>query len=208
MRQILKDKEPESLTQFKIANPSLKYENLKDGFESIRIEIRNACVKNQFFLCAYCCDRITLKESHNEHILPQSHSLGQSLTLDYNNIIASCQSLNHCGHRKKNQLIDINPLQKNCETDIIYLINGKMTHKNQSAQSTINVLNLRESSLKNKRKNIIDIILFEYVEDINTLALEDSEYLKLIIEEISKPDEHGKLEAFTPVIINVLNNFI
>jgi uncharacterized protein (TIGR02646 family) len=208
MRQIIKVIEPQSLTNFKVTFPTSKYEDLSGGNETIRIDIRNSCLREQNYLCAYCCDRITISDSHNEHIIPQSDVSGRNLTLDYNNIVASCQSNNHCGHKKKKQLISLTPLMPNCEVDIIYLLNGKMTHRNQNAQNTISVLNLRDRGLANKRKSVIDIVLFQYVEDLNNLALEDTEYLEMIIDEINIPSIDGKLEAFTPVIVNVLRQFL
>ena len=105
MRRIDKLNEPISLTQFKINNLGLKYIDLANGNENVRIDIRESCVNEQFFLCAYCCDRITATSSHNEHIIPQNSVLGENLTLDYNNIVASCQSNNNCGHKKDNNLI-------------------------------------------------------------------------------------------------------
>src|SRR5690606_14330191 len=104
MKRINKSNEPISLTNFKINNPTLFYSNLINRHVIVRQDIRESCVKEQYFLCAYCCDRITLKSCHNEHIIPQNSALGQNLTLDYNNIVASCKSKNHCGHKKQNQL--------------------------------------------------------------------------------------------------------
>ncbi len=208
MRRITKGEEPQSLINFKRDFPHLKYEDLKNHSVSVRVDIRDSCLIEQYYLCAYCCNRITVNDSHNEHIVPQSNVEGQNLTLDYSNIVASCQSSNHCGHKKKEDLISLTPLDINCESDIIYQLNGKMTHRNQNAQSTINVLNLRDKGLTRKRKELIDIILFEYVEDLSNLALEESYYLQLIIDEISQPNDEGKLEAFSPIIVNVLKQFL
>lgn len=208
MRRIDKLNEPMSLTQFKLNNLSLKYIDLANGHENVRIDIRQSCVNEQFFLCAYCCDRITTITSHNEHIIPQNSLLGNNLTLDYDNIVASCQTNNNCGHKKGNSLINLTPLMIECENEVIFQLNGKITHTTPRAQETINILNLRNKGLENKRKQVIDIILFEYVDDLNNLRLEEDYYLELIIEELSQVDISGKLEAFSPVIINVLRQFL
>lgn len=208
MRQIIKGNEPVSLTDFKVNFPTLKYENLSPGHEVVRVDIRSFCLREQYYICGYCCDRISINNSHNEHIVPQSNTIGQSLTLDYNNIVVSCESKNHCGHKKKEQIIATTPLMISCENDIIYQLNGKMKHTNPNAQNSINVLNLRNRGLTNKRKAVIDIILFEYVGNLDNLALEESYYLKMIMEEISQPDVDGKLEAFSPVVVNVLKQFL
>lgn len=204
MKRINKTNEPISLTNFKINNPTLFYSDLTNGNVIVRQDIRESCVREQYFLCAYCCDRININSCHNEHIIPQTSTLGQNLTLDYINIVASCESKKHCGHKKKNQLINLSPLNLNCENDIVYQLNGKMTHRTPDAQQTISVLNLRNPGLVYKRKTIIDLILFEYVDDLSDLKIENREYLEDIIDELSNPDATGQLEAFSPVIVNVI----
>ena len=69
MRKINKGIEPHSLTQFKNNFPNGHYDQLVENYIPIRIDIREACVKEQFHLCAYCCDRISSdkRSSHNEH---------------------------------------------------------------------------------------------------------------------------------------------
>jgi uncharacterized protein (TIGR02646 family) len=208
MKLINKNPEPNSLTVFKTDNPTLKYSDLETGFQNIRNDIRQSCIEEQFFLCAYCCDRITINSSHNEHIIPQKSLAGNNLTLDYDNIVASCQSNNSCGHKKANLSINLTPLMPECETEIVYKINGKITNTMPRAGITVSVLNLRNSALENKRKTIIDLVLFDYVDDIQNLILEDNEYLELIIEEISQQDLDGKMEAFSPIIVNAVRQFI
>lgn len=209
MRKIDKINEPIALANFKNAHPTLKYLDLERGFQNIRTEIRSSCIREQFFICAYCCDRINLTTCHNEHIIPQSSIPGANLTLDYvNNIVASCQSTNHCGHKKDNNPIDLTPLMIECETEIVFQLNGKMTHSSQRAQNMVNVLNLRNKALERKRKQVIDIVLFDYVSNLNDLSLEKNYYLEIIIEKLKETDADGKLEAFSPIIINVLRQFI
>lgn len=213
MKRIIKRTEPVSLTEYKRLNSSASYENLAGGNESIRVDIRKSCLEEQNYLCAYCCDRISLEntQSHNEHIIPQNSPQGRNITLDYNNIVASCQSRNHCGHKKDNNFISVTPLMSNCERDIIYNINGTMTHRTPDAQSTISTLNLRFGALARKRREVIQTILFDRIpdfEDETTIVLADDDYLEMIIEEISQTDENGKLEAFTPIVVSVLKKYL
>ncbi|WP_164112248.1 MULTISPECIES: retron system putative HNH endonuclease [Sphingobacterium] len=208
MRRINKGPEPVSLTQLKLDQPLFTYQDMDGAYSVIRSDIRQSCIAEQFSLCAYCCDRVDNISSHNEHIIPQSDPMGASLTLEYTNIVASCNSNNHCGHFKKNNAIPLTPLMGNCEGDIIYQLNGKMTHRNPDAQRTISILNLRNSALSEKRKNIIDLIIFEYVDDLGEMVLEDVDFLELMIDELRTPDAAGMLEAFSPVIINVLRQLI
>lgn len=209
MRKINKHTEPVSLINFKYLNPTLKHSDLEHGNQQVRIDIRSASLIEQFYLCGYCCNRIDLSNSHNEHLVPQNSVAGSSITLDFdNNIIASCQYNLHCGHKKDNAIINLTPLMIECESEIIYQLNGKMTHTSQRAQSAISTLNLRNKSIENKRKQVIDIILFDYVDDLDDLSIEEDDFLEIIIDDISNPDQDGKLEAFTPVIVNVIRQFI
>jgi len=64
MRKINKNAEPISLTDFKINNPSLKYSDLSQGNDQVRIDIRVANLKEQFYLCGYCCNKINETNSH------------------------------------------------------------------------------------------------------------------------------------------------
>ncbi len=208
MRRINKGLEPNSLTQLRISKPNYRYKDLIGPHGNIRVDIRQSCINEQFSLCAYCCDRIDNTSSHNEHIIPQKDPTGENLTLEYTNIVASCESKKHCGHFKKKNIIPLTPLMNTCEVDIIYQLNGKMTHRTPNAQQTIGILNLRNSALSEKRKKIIDLIIFEYVGDLREMALEDAEFLEIIIDELKTPDDDGKLEAFAPIVVNVLKQFI
>jgi uncharacterized protein (TIGR02646 family) len=52
--------------------------------------IRQACLAEQAYLCAYCCRQVGLKDHDcmNEHILPRHHH--PQFSFDFNNIVASC----------------------------------------------------------------------------------------------------------------------
>jgi hypothetical protein len=55
MRTINKGSEPSSLTAWKRSNPHKQYTDLN---ADIRRDIRDHALKEQFYLCAYCCQRI------------------------------------------------------------------------------------------------------------------------------------------------------
>jgi uncharacterized protein (TIGR02646 family) len=106
MRKIDKAPEPISLTDFKSNYPNLKYSDLRFEHGQVRIDIRSASLKEQFHLCGYCCNKIDEDNSHNEHLIPQSSGAGSNITLDFDNIIVSCESHIHCGHKKGDRLIN------------------------------------------------------------------------------------------------------
>ena len=121
MRKIIKGEEPEELNQWKRRNPKSCYTNLT---EKERRPIRQACLKEQYYLCAYCCYSISMEDSHNEHIQPQDVAPKQ--TLNFHNIVASCEKSNQCGiaHDKKDILLT--PLMAECETELKYYLSGKV----------------------------------------------------------------------------------
>ncbi|MEN8215065.1 MAG: hypothetical protein ABFS56_01540 [Pseudomonadota bacterium] len=60
-----------------------------------RQAIRDSCLEEQYYLCAYCCQRIDDKNSHNEHI--QAQSVAPNQMLNFHNIVASCNQSKQCG---------------------------------------------------------------------------------------------------------------
>jgi uncharacterized protein (TIGR02646 family) len=84
MRTINKGSEPSSLTAWKRSNPHKQYTDLD---ADIRRDIREHALKEQFYLCAYCCQRIQdISACHNEHI--EAQKLNPKRTLDFRTLIA------------------------------------------------------------------------------------------------------------------------
>lgn len=69
MRKITKGAEPDSLSKWKQQNKTATYPDLP---HEERQSVRTACIAEQFGLCAYCCQSITLDGSHNEHVEAQN----------------------------------------------------------------------------------------------------------------------------------------
>ncbi|RKW39161.1 MAG: hypothetical protein D8B60_10585, partial [Moraxella sp.] len=94
MRKIQKADEPASFTKYKQHNPTHQYKDLND--EIVRQDIRKKCTEEQYYLCAYCCKEIsgTNMDTMNEHIQPRHHY--PNLSMDFNNIVASCNQKGHC----------------------------------------------------------------------------------------------------------------
>ncbi|EJF51926.1 TIGR02646 family protein [Saprospira grandis DSM 2844] len=126
--------------------------------------------EEQNYLCCYCEKRVSLDNSHLEHIYPKSKYPSQ--TFDYNNLIVSCEgthcnldestSKNICGHKKLNEFNPINFLDPTTTTDIgeyfIYNKEGEIlasTKDSVKADYMINTLNLNYSGLIESRKNTV-----------------------------------------------------
>ncbi|MFA0173316.1 TIGR02646 family protein, partial [Vibrio splendidus] len=100
MRKITKRAgyEPQPLTDWKRANPNKRYSQLKDG--AVRQAIRSEALEEQYYLCGYCCQALSGDgDCHNEHV--EAQDLNQNRTLDFSNIIASCNTSKQCGDSHK-----------------------------------------------------------------------------------------------------------
>ena len=140
MIYIKKNTEPEWLTEYKRRNPTATYDS--ESFLGYREKLRKELVSEQHNLCAYCCCKISDDKAHNEHIEPRHPRQGSSTkSLDYSNIVASCNNADRCGAKKGNDYEVskfISPLNPKCEETFIYYPDGVM----EGNKYTINLLNL------------------------------------------------------------------
>ncbi|MGR5251077.1 TIGR02646 family protein [Vibrio astriarenae] len=212
MRKITKRAgyEPQQLTDWKRANPNKRYPQLKDG--GVRQAIRMEALAEQHFLCGHCCQALSGDgDCHNEHV--EAQDLNQNRTLGFSNIIASCNTLNQCGDSHKSQALPLTPFMDECETDLVFKLSGRVSGKSPDAIETIRVLNLgdRDSNNKSliaKRKAAVHSLLWQYSIDPDAdPELEDDEIIEMMIDDLSTPAD-GKLEAFSPVVVNVLKQWI
>ena len=212
LRQITKGAEPSELGNYKRRHPLNRYQNLGDDPDQIRLAIRRACLTEQFCLCAYCCKSIGQYESdcHNEHILSQrTHS---RLSLNFENVVASCSTTDCCGTVKNHQQIAITPLEPRCERDFQFNISGTVQGLTDDAKQTITVLNLGDSLQQNKklvkmRQQAISNFLLSQSIDGHDVEAVDDELLALLIDDLKQP-VNGKLQPFAPIIIKALENWI
>jgi len=208
MRTISKGSEPSSLTAWKRTNPHGRYNQLT---EDIRRIIRQHALEEQFYLCAYCCQRIQdINACHNEHVEAQNLNLGR--TLDFSNIVASCNTSNQCGDAHKSQHLPLTPLMAECETELRFKISGRVEGLNERATVTIQVLNLGDHEKNNralieKRKQLSDALLWKFYGDPNQGLEEDKEVLELLINDLAQPQQ-GQLEPLAPVVINILRSLL
>ena len=212
MRKIIKGTEPSCLTAWRKKKPHGTYSDLdktKEG-KSIRAKIRDRALKEQFYLCAYCCQRIkNIEACHNEHI--EAQKLNPKRTLDFSNIVASCNTYNQCGDAHKSQPLPLTPLMAECETELRFKISGRVQGLSPRAIDTIKVLNLGDDEKNNlrlieKRKQLSDVLL--WTNGVNPdEGLEDEELLRMLIDDLSKPEQE-QMEPFTPVVINILQSWL
>lgn len=206
MRKITKGHEPAALTQWKRVHPKGRYPELT---HEERSAIRQACIEEQYGLCAHCCDAITPNSAHNEHVEAQREA--QNRTVDFSNIVASCNRLKQCGDAHAHQPLPLTALMDECETELKFYISGRVEGLSPRAITSIQVLNLGDSREKNRalfndRRDIISALLFNSGMDGSDLAIENIDLLTIIEEELQQPNENGQLKPFSPILINVIRH--
>jgi len=210
MRTISKGAEPCCLTAWKRKNTHGAYDDLDKTEEGkvVRAKIRDYALNEQFYLCAYCCQQIKeINACHNEHL--EAQKLNPKRTLDFSNIVASCNTPNQCGDAHKSQHLPLTPLMTECETELRFKISGRVEGLTDRAGVTIRVLNLGDDEKNNralieKRKQLSNALLWENVINPDD-GLEDDEILNILISDLSQPQQ-DHMEPFTPVVINILRS--
>lgn len=102
MIYIEKSEEPEFLSEFKRKNPDKTYDS--EEFAHYRGILTDVLIKEQKGICAYCCGRIKKENVHNEYIEPRNPGKYVSKrSLDYSNLVASCNTIRTCGRKKENK---------------------------------------------------------------------------------------------------------
>ncbi len=210
MRHINKGKEPEELTSWKKANPNSRYEDLDrtEKGRSTRQAIRRAAIKEQFGLCGYCCIRIDENTSSNEHVISQQSHKNQ--TLNFDNIIASCNKKDRCNQQRGSRNLQLTPLMPECETELKFYLSGKVKGETTRAKKVIEVLALDNKAIREERKNLVDSLLYEEgaKPDAGYLKLLEDELLNYLVTTLDQPDDSGILPPYSPVLINIIRGFL
>ncbi len=199
MRKITKGNEPAELTSWKRKNPHGRYDDLS---HVERGAINETTRKEQFGLCAYCGKKIGENDSMNEHV--EAQRLAPNRTLDFNNIVASCTKSKQCDAAHGSQPLPLTPLMDECETELKFYFSGDVEGLTDRAKQAIDVLNLNNQSLIAKRKQQIKTLVTP-PDTIESVLFWDSETIEMFISEwLQKPDNDGFLQAYSPVLVNML----
>ncbi|MFB2671085.1 hypothetical protein ACE02U_20135 [Shewanella xiamenensis] len=210
MRKITKGiyPEPISLSDFKRANPKATYTDLR---ETERTDIRSVCLQEQYYLCAYCCKEISgaNHDCMNEHV--EARRIAPARSLDFTNIVSSCTTPGQCDAAHGSLALPLTPFMSECETEFEFTLSGKVRGLTDRAKETIRVLNLGDElqnnrSLIEQRRQLIQSIMFTNGIDPEE-GLDDDDLLKMVINDISTP-KSGKLDAFSPIVVNVLKQWV
>jgi len=181
---------------------------LEEGdFDYSKNRLRNYLHKEQSGICSYCNKRI--KNDHSskiEHFLPKGIYINE--TFNYYNLILSCDGnaeresdkKYHCDKLKEDNEIRINPTKQKYLNEIIYDEFGNIFSEHVECIRAITILGLECKSLINRRKTIINGIVF----DLNGNYYESEYYRKQFIKTIYKPLEFNL--QIQIVLLNLLNS--
>lgn len=158
MQKIDKGDEPECFTRWKSQHPGARYRDIKERQGEVKRAIRLACRSEQRGLCAFCCRPIGLDNSHNAHL--ESQDMHSELSLNWDNIVASCDSRNSCGKSQGNNSLPLSPLMEECEHELVFYQSGSVKGLAERAKEAIRILNLDCDELRSRRKKAIRDFLY------------------------------------------------
>ncbi len=163
MKQIIKSKEPVSLTEHR-ASQHANFDNLPKD------DVRNSLLTEQGHICCYCMKRIPEANINQgtkiEHFLCQANHPDQEL--NYSNMMLACtgqqgysKRLQTCDTRKGDLTLSYNPsdTRRNIENLIKYKANGEIYSTDAIFNQELElVLNLNVKTLKDNRRAIYEEI--------------------------------------------------
>ncbi|MDP3009396.1 MAG: hypothetical protein Q8N30_10075 [Methylococcales bacterium] len=105
-----------------------------------------------------------------------------------------------------------------CETELRFRASGKVEGITQIATDSISVLGLDTKAIREERRQRLDNLMFYEpmiswgITDINELQLlvdvYDIQPLHEALKELQQPDDNGQLLEYSPVLINILKQFL
>jgi uncharacterized protein (TIGR02646 family) len=228
MKFIEKQEEPPEFKAWKeMANENWQpsWDNFGDNYNGIKPKtaLHIALLKEQGYICCYCARRIDKSNSHIEHLQPRSPY--SDLSLEYSNLMASCQGYSeddevklssklikfhkHCGHCKGvwyDPTLMVSPLDQDCASYFKYTGAGEIIPTQEAlkvgaAKETIKRLGLNYAGLMRDRAKVAGQI----VNIVENLEKEDIEKL---VNSYKVPNSDGKYERFCSVILYFLESLV
>ncbi len=206
MRSIRKEPEPGDLRAHR-ATLGATYGNLTPEAKQ---SLREALVREQGHLCAYCMQRIEPTEAGMkiEHWSPQSED--SESQIDFRNLLGVCsggmgraQKHQHCDTSKANQGLWSHPADpgRNPEPSLRYLADGTMRALDERVSQDIEVLNLNESAIltPNRRGAFSGFSEWLRRKGETKPGSWSRQTIERLLRELVTPDASGKLRPFVGV---------
>lgn len=207
MRRINKSEEPQSLRKFNKA----KHENWKEISDLANRHVYNdcwqQCFEDQAHLCGYTEVPLPKDNRHIDHYIKRDFA--PDLTFCWNNMIAAVKG-SRFGADYKDKHVKRNDYDKSecCYTDILNPVKDEFAgrfrfsadgtiepsdNKDIKAEKTIELFNLNEKSLKERRKvqmeNVRTYIENDYTKEATLAALTEDGFVSAIEYELSQVND-------------------
>ena len=208
MKRIYKNDEPQEILQWKskFKNKNGRVPRYSDLNEEKnlphKIFLKNSLISEQGHICCYCCKPIKTDNSHIEHIRPKERDEYRAMSLEYENLLASCKGYHdreeNCGHSKDNifdEELFVSPLEENCESLFEFNDRGKIkaADGNERAAYTIELLNLDTEQLNAARTEAM------WVSGAMDELTEDE--CQKLLDKFESVDEKGRYAGFSDAIV-------
>jgi len=166
--------------KLKVKRPKISSAWSDNEIENIRSKLReHILLEEQKLLCAYCEKEIddNSKNSNIDHFKLKAGHLFPEKTLDYTNLLVSCNTKGRCSDYKDKHVKSkddyeniVNPITENPDDFFDYLVTGRIVaiDNNPKAVFTIDIFQLEQPSLVRQRKEIADSL-----EHIKNLSLDE-----------------------------------
>jgi len=187
---------------FTVAKSKIKLPKVKGAWNSKEImEIRpklrgDILLEEQNLLCAYCEKAIDDNPNYSNIDHFKTRNLFPEETLNYENLLVSCNSYNRCSSFKDKNIKSkddykniINPVVENPDEYFDYLITGEIIAKNSKAEFTIYIFQLQSEALIESRLQV-----YEALKHIDNLSVD--EICELF------PDYHSFIKSIYPKLKN------
>ncbi|MEI6713478.1 MAG: retron system putative HNH endonuclease [Verrucomicrobiota bacterium] len=162
--------EPTELAQFRAGNPNAGPADFdSENFQPVKRLVKRKLNRDQDGLCAYCESLLVPEEGQIDHIKPKQGLNGHPhLTFDYSNYAHSCVNPNHCGQRKGDRIIPVEP-RSGCNARFLLNTDGSIEPDEkqkdwEDARLTRDLLNLNDPELQRKREKWVESALSLLVE--------------------------------------------
>lgn len=206
MRAIDKGREPQKLRQYR-NQKGAKYDGA--NFTPVKERIREALLREQGALCAYCMQRITETTMKIEHWHCQTSYPNEQLV--YKNLLGCCKGNEgesprnqHCDTRKGDLDITLNPADPAHHTRlrIRYAGDGTIRSENRQFNNEINnVLNLNWSRLKSNRKSVVSAVMQVLSQRPGTRTKNE---IRRLLAPWQRPNDQEELKEYCGVAIYYL----
>lgn len=213
MIPIRKNKEPDSLTEFRLKNSGFHY---SDGLPAdVSTDLKESLCREQGYICAYCMSRIYPKKTDEKNGMRVEHWTTQSSSpeksLDYGNMLGVCNgqygSAFTCdNYRGKAKYGDNGPLKYNpafpadsARLRISYTADGRIRSDDVEFDLQLETtLNLNNDYLCMNRMAVIDGIIKEF-NHVGKSKEVTKERLQKLLRFYENKDESGMLPPFCGV---------